>query len=310
VIVVEKPGLRTTVQDLGRPGLAHLGVPRSGAADPYSLRLANALVGNPDGAAVLETTIAGPSLRFDADAVVALTGAPAELLVDDERVEFGCSLPIAAGQLLRVGRAAVGVRSYLAVAGGIDVPAILGSRARDTLAGLGPAALRVADVLPLGAAIGAVAGRRAPNRVLGSVLPDPQRRVRVVLGPASDWFSPQAMRSLCHDSFVVSPRADRVGVRLTGPVLERARAGEAPTQGMVVGALQVPPDGVPVVLLADHAVTGGYPVIAVVCSADLPLIAQARPGTRLRFSAVSVAEASAAWADAEQLLVSVRHQRP
>jgi len=306
VIVVEEAGLRTTVQDLGRPGLAHLGVPRSGAADLFSLRLANALVGNADAAAGIETTLIGPSLRFDVATVAALAGAPASALLDDEPVTFGTSFAVRAGQRLRVGRASAGLRSYLAVAGGVDLAPVLGSRSTDTLSGLGPPPLARGDALRVGAQGGARVGAAAGADVLGRVLPSPQRPVRVLAGPDDDWFSADAMRSLCGGSFVVSVHSDRVGARLAGPALERVRPGEAPTAAMVGGAIQAPPDGAPIVLLADHAVTGGYPVIAVVISADLPLVAQARPGMALRFARASTGEALDAIADAEAALAVVR----
>jgi biotin-dependent carboxylase-like uncharacterized protein len=269
------------------------------------MRLANALVGNRDGYAVFETTLVGPSLRFETNAVVAVTGAPAPIVVGDHVVDFGRAFGVAVGETLQVGRAIRGLRSYIAVAGGIDVPATLGSRSTDTLSGLGPASLAAGDVVGIGVSDGAAVGVAAPADVLASVLPVAGRPVRVLLNSSSGLFSSASVETLTSGEFVVSPRSDRVGARLTGPVIERV-GDEAPTEGMVAGAIQVPPDGAPVVLLADHAVTGGYPVIAVVASADLPMVAQARPGTPLRFRAVSVAEARSAWVDAEERLASVR----
>lgn len=298
MIVVERPGLRTTVQDLGRFGYAYLGVPRSGAADSFSLRLANALVGNPFGHAVLETTLAGPALRFHADAVVAVTGAPAPIAVDGEPRGFGCSFAVTAGQLLEIGRAAAGLRSYVAVAGGVDVPPVLGSRSFDTLSNLGPPPLARDMALPIGAAGRATPGLSASDAVVASVLP--ARPVRVVRGPALERFSGEAWHALRTGVFSVSTRSDRVGVSLRGPSIVR-HDRTSTTTGMVAGAIQVPPDGNPVILLADYAVTGGYPVVAVVISADLPLIAQARPGASLRFAEVTPGEAAAAWADVEAL---------
>lgn len=288
-IVVERPGLRTTVQDRGRVGSAHLGVPRSGAADWRSAALANAIVGNPAGAALLETTLTGPTLRFDAPAAVAVTGAVVDVWVDGEPAERGSLVRVLAGQRLAIGNARVGLRAYLAVTGGIDVPAVLGSRSADTLAGIGPAPLRRDDVLPIGDASAAPARFAVTNEMVAGPLPGRGVAVRVVRGPdATD----AAMSSLCSQAFVVSAHADRVGARLSGATV--ADGGEAPTSGMVAGAIQVPPDGAPVVLLADHAVTGGYRVVAVVIDADLPLVAQSRPGTATRFREVSTQEARAA----------------
>jgi biotin-dependent carboxylase-like uncharacterized protein len=299
--------LRTTVQDRGRIGIAHLGVPRSGAADAFSAALANAIVGNPVGAVLLETTLAGPTLLFETASLAAVTGAVADVLVDGEPVELGVAIRISAGQRLSIGTAREGLRSYLAVAGGLDVAPVLGSRSTDTLSRIGPAPLGAGDVLPIGAPPIASSGRwvgregRVSKEILASVLPVASRAVRVVSGPGA---IDAAMNSLCSQAFSVSQHADRIGVRLTGAVV--AGGGEEATAGMVSGAIQLPPDGAPVVLLVDHAVTGGYPVVGVVVDADLPLIAQSRPGSVLRFRAVSMATARKAWAEVEETLASVR----
>lgn len=299
MILVEKPGLRTTVQDRGRVGMASLGVPRSGAADSFSAALANALVGNADDVAVLETTLTGPTLLFEVAASVAVTGAAADVSLDGEPVEFGVAVRVSTGQRLSIGTAREGLRSYLAVAGGVDVPPVLGSRSTDTLSGIGPAPLAAGDVLPIGAPPIASSDLFVSREVLASVLPAAGRAVRVVRGPdATD----ATVNSLCSQAFSVSRHADRVGARLTGAIVG---GGEVATAGMVGGAIQLPPDGAPVVLLADHAVTGGYPVVAVVVAADLPIVAQARPGAALRFRAVSVGEARKARADVEKSLASV-----
>jgi biotin-dependent carboxylase-like uncharacterized protein len=298
VIVVERSGLRTTVQDRGRVGLAHLGVPRSGAADRFSAGLANLVVGNPVDAAVLETTLTGPTLRFETSVVVAVTGAIADVLLDGEPVDYGVAARISPGQRLSVGTAREGLRCYLALAGGVDVAPVLGSRSTDTLSGIGPASLTAGQVLPIGALPIASSGSVAApigageelEELLSSVLPRARRKVRVIRGPdASD----ATMNSLCSQRFSVSPNSDRVGVRLTGPAVPGG--GEAPTAGMVAGAIQLPPDGAPVVLLADHAVTGGYRVAAVVIDADLPVVAQSRPGVGVEFQEVTAPAVRKAW---------------
>ena len=300
-LLVERPGLRTTVQDGGRPGFAHLGVPRGGAADWWSARLANALVGNPASAAVLETTLTGPTVRFGADGCIAVTGAPAPVTLDGVPLRVGAATPVRAGQRLAVGTARRGLRSYLAVSGGIGGPVVLGSRSADSLAALGPAPLLAGQRLPLDgeAAQRPAAGctRRAPDALVASVLPTEPAALRVIVEPTSQaaWFDDVARRAVLAATFRVTPQSDRVGVRLAGPAVAR-RGGEFPTQGMVRGAIQVPPDGQPIVLLADHAVTGGYPVFGVVIAADLPLLAQARPGTGVRFEAISQRRAAAAYA--------------
>ncbi|MFB7949765.1 biotin-dependent carboxyltransferase family protein [Kitasatospora phosalacinea] len=279
VLLVVRAGYGATVQDLGRPGLAALGVGRSGAADRGALRLANRLVGNPEGAAGLEMPLGGVELEFSRAATCALAGADCPAWVDGRPVGPRTPLAVPAGARLRIGTPGRGLRAYLAVRGGLDVPAVLGSRATDTLAGLGPQRLTAGQLLPVGtAATGWPAAEHAPRRDrTGPVV------LHVVPGPRDDWFTPAALRTLCGEPYTVTADSDRVGMRLDGPVLERARGGELPSEGMVGGALQVPPSGRPILFLADHPVTGGYPVIAVVRRTDLDAAAQARPGDVLRF---------------------------
>ncbi|MDG4822280.1 biotin-dependent carboxyltransferase family protein [Asanoa sp. WMMD1127] len=272
---VVRAGALTTVQDLGRPGYAHLGVPRSGALDGPALRRANALVGNPPGAAGLETTLTGCAFRLVADGTIAVTGATARVRVDGAEVGPDEAVEVPAGALVDVGRATAGVRSYVAVAGGLDVPPVLGSRSTDTLSGLGPPRLRDGDLLRVGSPVGAVARLKAtPPAPAEIVLP-------VVLGPRHDWFTAEAVETLLTTAYAVSPQSNRVGARLAGAALARADAGELPSEGVVLGAVQVPADGQPLVFLADHPTTGGYPVIAVVT--DVTALAQARPGSTVRF---------------------------
>ncbi|HLU98892.1 MAG TPA: biotin-dependent carboxyltransferase family protein [Thermobifida alba] len=277
---VLETGVLTTVQDAGRFGHARYGVGRSGAADTVSYALANRLVANPPGAAALEVTLGGLRLRARGGVTVAVTGAPAPLHVDGRAAAMNSVLHLDDGSELRMGTPERGLRGYLAVRGGLDVPPVLGSRSTDTLAGLGPARVAPGSVLAV--------GKPPPELPVVDLAPDAafpaeEAELRVVLGPRDDWFTAEAVHTLLHSVYVVSDRADRVGARLLGPPLPRARTGELPSEGMVPGALQVPHDGDPVLFLADHPVTGGYPVIAVVVSADLRWAAQARPGTRLRF---------------------------
>lgn len=276
-IEVLRAGALTTVQDLGRPGWAHLGVPRSGALDPTALRLANRLVGNTEQAAGLEITLTGCTLRLTHAATVALTGAEVAVRAGDRPGDIGRPLTVPAGTVLRVGPARRGVRSWLAVAGGIDVPPVLGSRATDTLAGLGPPVLRDGDRLPLGVP----PAEPAPVDVTIGPAPAPELHLSVRLGPRDDWFTPSALDLLFGTPYTVSPVSNRVGARLAGAALPRAVAGELPSEGIVLGAVQVPADGQPLIFLADHPTTGGYPVIGVVT--DVTPLAQARPGTTVRF---------------------------
>ncbi|MFB7451820.1 biotin-dependent carboxyltransferase family protein [Streptomyces sp. NPDC056194] len=278
-LAVVRAGALTTVQDLGRTGYAHLGVPRSGALDPAAVRLVNRLVGNSEDSAVLETTVSGCALRPRCAVTVAVGGAPCPVRVDGRPAAWGTTVRVGAGSVLEVGAAVRGLRSYVAVGGGIAVAPVLGSRSTDLLSGLGPAPLAEDTVLPLGPDTGAGVVVDAPP------WPGPPDELvlRVRLGPRDDWFTADALRALSTRAYRVSPASNRIGLRLGGPPLERAVAGELPSEGMVLGAVQVPPDGRPVVFLADHPTTGGYPVVAVVREADLGAAAQAVPGTPVRF---------------------------
>jgi biotin-dependent carboxylase-like uncharacterized protein len=292
-VEVISPGPLTTLQDLGRPGWAHIGVPRSGAADRRSFLRANLLVRNPPQAPALETTLVGPKLRFNADTIVALTGAQVTASVGNRDLPMDAAVKLAAGDLLTVGTARRGLRTYLAFEGGIDAELTLGSASTDLLSGLGPAPLARGDVLritdpqhlrpedravaldrPMSGRAECVGGPECPT-------------LHVVLGPRQDRFCADALSALFSEPFTVSAASNRIGVRLDGPALERADTRELLSEGLIAGALQVPGDGQPILLLADHPTTGGYPVIAVVIEADLPSAAQLRPGQQLRFGGVA-----------------------
>ncbi|RSS52395.1 biotin-dependent carboxyltransferase family protein [Streptomyces sp. WAC01280] len=281
-VAVVRAGALTTVQDLGRTGYAHLGVPRSGALDPGAVRLLNRLVGNvagSEGAAVLETTVDGCALRPRCAVTVAVGGAPCPVRVDGRPAAWGTAVRVPAGSLLEVGAAVRGLRSYVAFGGGIAVEPVLGSRSTDLLSGLGPAPLAEDAVLPLGADTAV----RTPVDAPPWPGPPEELVLRVRLGPRDDWFTTDALRTLATRAYRVSSASNRIGLRLEGPALDRARPGELASEGMVLGAVQVPPDGCPVVFLADHPTTGGYPVVGVVREADLGAVAQAVPGTPVRF---------------------------
>ncbi len=273
------PGPLATVQDLGRPGWASIGVTASGAADRSAAALANRLVGNDPAAAVVEVTAGGLRVRAGRTLLVAVTGAPVPVVVDGRAAPFDAPLTLAPGSLLTLGLPATGLRSYLAVRGGVDVPPVLGSRSTDTLSGLGPHPLRAGDRLPVGAL-----AAEEPFVDVAAVRPPSTRPVlRVLPGPRRDWLEPAAWAAFVGQPWTVTPDSDRVGLRLAGPRLERARSDELPSEGLVPGAVQVPPSGAPVLFLVDHPVTGGYPVLAVVVTADLPAAAQLRPGDIVRF---------------------------
>ncbi len=279
-IEVLDPGPLTTVQDLGRPGLAHLGVGTSGACDRAALRLANRLVGNAEAAAGLELTLGGLVARFTAISWLALTGARCDVQVGQRAAPFGLPFPVGAGTVVRVGSPAAGMRSYLAVRGGVEVPAVLGSRATDLLTGIGPDPVGPGTILPLGTST-------TMDVATLDAVPTPQLLEPPVIdiqpGPRRSWFAGEALQVLTGVDYHVSPDSNRIGIRLSGPPLQRLRPDELPSEGLVTGAVQVTSSGQPLIFLADHPVTGGYPVLAVVRERALPLLAQLRPGQQLSF---------------------------
>jgi biotin-dependent carboxylase-like uncharacterized protein len=275
MIEISNQGIGSTFQDLGRPGCTHLGVGRSGAADRPSQGLANRLVGNDESAATIETC-GGLGLRLHGPAVVAVTGAQGA-------IDVRHGLPMAvngvqhqpAGAEITLRAPDDGMRYYVAIRGGLQVEQVLGSRSFDSLAGLGPR-LSVGDRIEIGP---------DPSTPLTTDFAvHPSRTTVIQLSDGRrDWFTAEAWTILTTHEFVVSPAGNRVGARLQGPPLQRVAIRELLSEGLVEGAIQVPPDGQPIVMLADHPVTGGYPVIAVVAPHHVPSVAQARPGTTLRF---------------------------
>jgi biotin-dependent carboxylase-like uncharacterized protein len=272
VIEVVRSGPLATVQDLGRAGYAHLGVPLSGAADRVSLCLANRLIGNAEDAAGVELTFGGAALRFESAAWIAVTGAPLPL----SPVTMNAPCHVRAGTVVEFGAPSAGVRTYVAVRGGVDVPTVLGSRSTDVLSGLGPPPLSAGDRLAVGHTTGMITVDVAPG-----LEPEGEPVLRIAAGPRDDWF--ETLAPLMEAAYEVTTQSNRVGVRLAGPTLKRRRGGELPSEGMVTGSLQVPPNGLPIIFLADHPTTGGYPVAAVLATGDIPRAAQLRPGQRVRF---------------------------
>ncbi|GAA1134582.1 biotin-dependent carboxyltransferase family protein [Kribbella jejuensis] len=272
-LTVLETGPLATIQDRGRAGQAALGVPPSGACDRSSYALANRLVGNDVGAAALEVTYGGLTILADNDLVIAITGAPCA------GVPLNAPTLLRSGSVLHFGAPVSGLRTYVAVRGGIDVPPVLASRSTDLLSGLGPEPLRAGQTLQVGSPVHPMPGvDQAPVAAPASG----QVMLRVTPGPRKDWFTDAAWVSLTSQVYEVSTNSNRVGVRLDGEPLERARPGELASEGMTHGAIQIPPSGTPVIFLADHPVTGGYPVIAYVASADLDACAQVRPGQPVR----------------------------
>lgn len=304
-LVVESPGLLSTVQDLGRVGFGPLGVSPSGAADPVALRLGNLLVGNPPGAAALEMTLLGGSFVFPEGAVMALAGGDFGAALDGQHVDMWSTLTAAPGARLTLGPTRNFARCYLAVAGGIEVKPVLGSAATHLLSGLGGhegRALRKGDLLRLGTPEAKIRERTISQTLLLTL--KPRRILRVTDGPQSDHFSEETRQAFFRATFRVSEESDRLGLRLEGPRLALEKAGEMITEGTPLGAIQITPLGQPIILFVDQQTTGGYPKIANVIGVDLHRVGQLRPRVDIRFERTSLAVARSLWMEQERLLNS------
>lgn len=303
-------GPATSLQDTGRFGWQRFGVGPAGAMDRFSLGLANALVGNDPGAAAIEFALAGGRLKVEGGTVrLALAGADCPLKIEGTAVPAFTSASAREGQVVEVGHARSGVFAYLAVAGGFAVPPTLGSISlhhRTGVGGLAGRSLRAGDILPL-----LLAEPSGPERALPGAVPAQSGPIRVVLGPQEDYFTPTAIATLVEQDYQVSEQADRMGIRLVGPKLEHSAKGyNIVSDGIPTGAIQVPGNGMPLILLADRQTTGGYPKIATVIGADLPRLAQSAPGTKLRFQIIERAQgvriAKAADQAQRQLVAKIR----
>lgn len=304
---VVKPGMLTTVQDRGRWGYQAEGVPVAGPMDPCAHRAANALVGNSPEAATLEVTLLGPELRFDDDRVVAVAGAEFELFVDGGRVPGNHAVAVRRGAHLRIGRRVKGARCYVAIAGGIDVPLTLGSRAThliSAMGGLRGRALAAGDRLPLGTPerpprfdVDASAGLPA--------LPPGRATIRVLPGPQLDYFAPEALDVLQSGRYTISTKSDRMGFRLDGPALPHARGADIISDATPLGVLQVPASGQPILLMADRQTAGGYPKLATAISADIAVAGQLGPGDTIAFRVCTMREALAALIAQERALMAL-----
>ena len=291
-VTVLKPGLLTTIQDRGRWGHQHLGVPPAGPMDPVVHDLANRLVGNSADAATLEATLVGPELRLEHPIRLAITGADLAPDVNGVPIPPGMAADCTAGSILRFGRRKAGGRAYVAFAGGIDVPVVLGSRAmhvQSRMGGIEGRMLRAGDQLSLGAA-NATAPTRGTYRVAAVT---GGARLRVMRGPQADYFDTAAFDHLQRSRFIMSPQSNRMGYRLTGARVPAASAGEMISDATFTGGLQIPPSGEPILLMADRQTTGGYPQIAVLISADVPVAAQLLPGDWIEFELCTRADAIA-----------------
>jgi len=289
-VVVIKPGMLTTIQDEGRWGMQASGVPVAGPMDPASHRMSNALVGNPRSAAALEVTLLGPELEFDDERVVAVAGAAFDVWLDGRAAPHNAAFTAAAGSRLRFGARRIGARAYLAIAGGID-----------------GRPLRAGDRLPLGVPTGAptAAGQRAPI----VPLPDRHARVRVRPGPQAEYFSPNALDVLQSAPYSIAQNSDRMGFRLEGPPLAHARGADIISDATPLGVLQVPASGQPILLMADRQTTGGYPKIATVISADIPIVGQLGPADTIMFTVCTPREAFGALIAQERALMALEGAR-
>jgi biotin-dependent carboxylase-like uncharacterized protein len=298
-----KPGLLTTVQDLGRYGHQASGVPVAGPMDAFSHRLANQLAGNDAGAATLEITLIGPDLIVDADTTIAITGAQFEVTCDDRPVIAGESFAVSKGQRVRFGRIVEGARAYLAVAGGVQTAPVLGSRATHLVSHMGGVngrALVAGDRVPIADGVQGGPVRKSSGLTLPSM---GRALLRVMPGPQAGWFQADALKTISGVSFRISPQSNRMGYRLQGPPLVRQREGELISEPLGIGAIQVPSAGEPILLMADRQTAGGYPKIGYVISADLPLAGQLAPGDFIEFHVCSQQEAVAALISRERQLL-------
>jgi len=311
MIRVIKPGMMTTVQDAGRWGFQARGVPVGGPMDPCSHRIANALVGNPPDAAALEVTLLGPELEFEDERLVAIAGAEFDVSLDGRSVPLHAPFVVSSGAHLKFGARHRGARAYVAIGGGIATPPVLGSRATHVISamgGLAGRALRAGDTLPL-----LPSTRVQPAGVpTGRIVPLPERDapVRVMAGPQRDCFSADALTRLESAPYTIRQDSDRMGFRLQGPVLTHTRGADIISDATPLGVLQVPASGQPILLMADRQTTGGYPKIATVISADIPIAGQLAPGDTIRFVVCTQRDAMAALIAQERALMPLEAFRP
>jgi len=299
-IRVLKPGLSTTVQDGGRFGYAHLGISPCGPADRLSMRIANRMVGNDEYAPALEMTLMGATLEFKSDATIALAGANCGCVLAEERVGAFTPLPTAAGMVLHCGSTTDGARTYLAVRGGIEVPLIMGSASTDVrgkFGGVEGRRLKAGDVLKISSA-----GARQPQRVRREALQKMHSEgpIRVTRGAQHDWFCPAEYGRFLTSPYVVSEQSDRAGLRLKGEAINTVERRQLLTDGIPLGAIQVPQDGQPIILFVDQQTTGGYPKITNVIAADMHRVGQLRPRDQVRFAEVSICQAFEALREQER----------
>ena len=315
MLKILKNSLQTTVQDLGRSGFQKYGVIASGSMDPYAHRLANLLVSNEEQAATLEITLVGPAIEFTEDTVIALCGGDLSPKLDGQAAPMWRMLSVKKGNTLTFGEPRIGARCYLAIAGGIDVPEVMGSRSTYLRAGIGGfqgRALKKGDAVPV--------GEISQQKLLSLLqcaendsdwLVSPVRYfeepvIRMMTGRQFGLFDDDSKRRIFQEAFAVSSNSDRMGYRLEGAPLALETPAELISEAVAFGSVQVPADGKPIVLLADRQTTGGYPKIGQIASVDLPLISQLKPGQQLRFKEISLADAQQCWIEQEQMIRQIK----
>ncbi|SDC35075.1 antagonist of KipI [Terribacillus halophilus] len=300
---VIKPGLLTTFQDLGRTGYQEYGVVVAGAMDDFSLQIANLLVGNNRDEAGLEVTMMGPTLKVLKDAVIAITGGNLSPRVNGQPAPMWKSFAVKEGQLIEFGQPLEGIRSYISVAGGFDLPEVMGSKStflKAKIGGLNGRALEKEDILHAAGDTHAVTGRSLHY----DEIPEYQKEihVRVILGPHQDAFTDEAIQTFLTSAYEITPQSDRMGYRLNGPELTHKTTADIISEAIPLGGIQVPANGQPIILMADRQTTGGYTRIATVIAADIPFLAQAAPGAVIRFEEVSIDKAQMLYRKKEKIV--------
>jgi len=305
---VIRPGMLTTVQDSGRYGYQQYGVPVCGAVDGYAFTVANLLVGNSKGDACLEISLLGPCLRVLGDTVVAVTGADLSPTVNDSPLSMWEAVAVRCGDIISFGEPRTGCRSYLAIAGGIDVPDVMGSRStyvRSRLGGLHGRPIRSGDSLHTGASRHPFLTGKLPRQYIPEHMAE--NTLRVILGPQHDRFTEKGIHTFLSSEYTVTAQADRMGCRLEGPPIEHRNGADIVSDGIPPGAVQVPANGLPIVLLADRQTTGGYTKIATVSTVDMPKVAQAQLGDRVRFSEIACSEAHQLLSEYRDTIADIKH---
>lgn len=295
-ISIISPGLMTTVQDFGRTGYQQFGVPVAGVVDPRAMSIANILVGNKESEAVLECTLMGPTIRFDSDNVIAITGGNLSPMVDGVPVKTYSAFLVTAGQTLRFAGIKTGCRAYIAFAGGLDIPEVMGSCStymKAKIGGFKGRKLEKEDVIEFKNPNPALPGLRVRN-IAPEFVPRSEYKLRVILGPQDDMFTSKGLETFLSNVYTVTPEFDRMGARLDGEIIEHINGGDIISDGIAFGAIQVPSAGKPIIMLSDRQTTGGYTKIANVISADFRILGQLKAGDKVRFYNVSVKEAQEA----------------